>query len=53
MTIPRHQTGYWDRAASSKTFGHPVCWDRIEGTLTPDSRILDYGCGYGRVCDEL
>ncbi len=26
MTIPRHQTEYWDRAASSKTFGHPVCF---------------------------
>lgn len=53
MTIPCDQTEYWDRAASSKIFGHPVCWDRIEGTLTPDSRILDYGCGYGRVCGEL
>jgi NADH-quinone oxidoreductase subunit B len=52
MTIPRDQTDYWDRAASKKTFGHPVCWDRIKGTLPPDSRILDYGCGQEKQKEE-
>jgi SAM-dependent methyltransferase len=50
MTLPEDQRGYWDRAAHSKSFGHPVNWDMVRRFLAPDSSILDYGCGYGRVC---
>ena len=38
-------TGYWDGPGVTKTFTHPVDF----GWLTPPARILDYGCGYGRV----
>ena len=42
------QLGYWNTTGAAKTFGHPVepTWlDRIDR----QARILDYGCGYGRM----
>lgn len=33
----------------SKTFGHPVNIERLAELLRSDSRILDFGCGYGRI----
>ena len=53
MTLPGDQRDYWDRAAQSKSFGHPVNWDMVRGLLAPEPRILDYGCGYGRLCGEF
>jgi SAM-dependent methyltransferase len=47
------QTEYWDGAADSKTFTHPIPWSIFRNLLPPDSKILDYGCGYGRTCSEL
>ncbi|WP_018351032.1 class I SAM-dependent methyltransferase [Longispora albida] len=47
-----NQLTYWDTAGATKTFTHPVvpAWlDR----LAPGARILDYGCGYGRVMAGL
>jgi len=37
----------------SKPFGHPVNLERLSQHLSPDSRILDLGCGYGRVLGLL
>ena len=36
-----------------KTFSHPVNFERLSQWLTPDSRILDIGCGYGRALGLL
>ena len=47
------QRAYWDRAAASKTFAHPVNQRWLAAWLLPDDRILDYGCGYGRTLDGL
>ena len=47
------QTAYWDRVAGTKEFTHPVNLDLLRRFMTPDVRILDYGCGYGRVCRLL
>jgi SAM-dependent methyltransferase len=47
-----NQLAYWNSTGATKEFGHPVepAWlDR----LAPDHRILDYGCGYGRVTNIL
>ena len=47
-----NQLGYWNAAGAAKTFGHPVepTWlDRIDR----QARILDYGCGYGRLSGLL
>ncbi|MFE0459625.1 class I SAM-dependent methyltransferase [Kitasatospora sp. NPDC058965] len=47
-----NQLAYWDGIGATKTFTHPL--DR--GWLTdldPTARVLDYGCGYGRLMGEL
>ncbi|MFC4856825.1 class I SAM-dependent methyltransferase [Actinophytocola glycyrrhizae] len=52
MDAPDNQLGYWNAAGAAKTFGHPVepTWlDRIDR----QARILDYGCGYGRLSGLL
>jgi SAM-dependent methyltransferase len=47
-----NQLGYWNTAGTAKRFGHPVepTWlDEIDR----QARILDYGCGYGRLSGLL
>jgi len=47
-----NQLGYWNGPGAVKTFGHPLepTWlDRIGRR----ARILDYGCGYGRLAGLL
>jgi SAM-dependent methyltransferase len=53
MDDPSIQTAFWDSAASSKTFTHPLPLDFFISYLPLSARILDYGCGYGRTCAEL
>ena len=48
-----NQIEYWDRAASEKTFSHPLNLSKFSALVSFDQRILDYGCGYGRTCNEL
>ena len=43
---------YWDGVGATKTFTHPVNLNWLAGVNT-NARILDYGCGYGRVMAEL
>jgi SAM-dependent methyltransferase len=47
------QVAYWNRVGPGKSFGHPVNFERLDRWLDPDSRILDLGCGYGRVLGSL
>ncbi|OIJ63885.1 class I SAM-dependent methyltransferase [Streptomyces mangrovisoli] len=46
------QIAYWDGVGATKTFTHPLSLDRLAG-VSADARILDYGCGYGRLMAEL
>ncbi|MBK3566016.1 class I SAM-dependent methyltransferase [Streptomyces sp. MBT62] len=46
------QIPYWDAAAATKTFTHPLHLPWLEG-IRGQAAILDYGCGYGRTMDEL
>ncbi|MGR6973560.1 class I SAM-dependent methyltransferase [Streptomyces cynarae] len=46
------QIEYWDSVGATKTFTHPVNLDWLEG-VNRNARVLDYGCGYGRVMAEL
>jgi SAM-dependent methyltransferase len=48
-----NQTAYWDKVADRKAFTHPLDTELLQSLTTPDSRILDLGCGYGRSCTEL
>jgi len=47
------QLDYWNRIGPGKPFGHPVNFERLRQWLSPGSRILDVGCGYGRVLGLL
>jgi SAM-dependent methyltransferase len=47
-----NQLGYWNSAGTSKTFGHPVEPSWLEG-IGHRARVLDYGCGYGRLAGLL
>ncbi|HEX6717704.1 MAG TPA: class I SAM-dependent methyltransferase [Pyrinomonadaceae bacterium] len=47
------QLEYWNTQGSQKSFHHPLNVRRVRQWLYPESRILDYGCGYGRTLGEL
>ncbi len=47
------QVQYWDSVADKKVFSHPIQFDILNEILKTDSKILDYGCGYGRVCNQF
>ncbi len=47
------QRQYWDSVAREKDFTLKPCLGCVLEHLKPGARILDYGCGYGRVAAEL
>jgi SAM-dependent methyltransferase len=47
------QFEYWNTEGPRKSFGHPLNLRRLSQWLSSDSRILDFGCGYGRSLGEL
>jgi SAM-dependent methyltransferase len=47
------QIDYWDQVGPTKTFAHPVDVAQLSPWISPDSRVLDYGCGYGRALGVL
>ena len=48
-----NQYQYWDSVAEEKTFTHALKTNAFSRHVHRQARILDYGCGYGRTCDEL
>ncbi|GLZ79140.1 hypothetical protein Afil01_39470 [Actinorhabdospora filicis] len=46
------QLAYWDGPGAAKTFTHPLRPERL-ADIPRDARVLDYGCGYGRLMGEL
>jgi SAM-dependent methyltransferase len=49
---PADQTAYWDRVAGEKDFTHPLDPDLL-ARFARGWRILDLGCGYGRLTAAL
>jgi SAM-dependent methyltransferase len=50
------QIAYWDRVAGEKRFSHPLRLDWLARHLSQpknDTRLVDYGCGYGRTLADL
>ena len=48
-----NQKEYWDEVAEIKTFTHPIDLELINNFLNKQSRIVDFGCGYGRIVKQL
>jgi SAM-dependent methyltransferase len=48
-----NQIEYWNKVAWDKSFTHPLNFDLFSSLITKESKILDCGCGYGRLCNEL
>ena len=48
-----NQFKYWNDVSSSKIFTHPINIDKFSSLISKDASILDFGCGYGRTCNEL
>lgn len=48
-----NQKEYWNEVAKIKTFTHPVDLEIINTFLNEQSRIVDFGCGYGRIVKQL
>lgn len=44
---------FWDEKGSKKTFSDPFFIREFENNVPKESRILDYGCGYGRLIKIL
>lgn len=45
--------GFWEAAGATKTFTHPLDPGLLATYIPRDARILDYGCGYGRLTAQL
>jgi len=53
MAIGDPQRAYWDSVAQTKNFSHPLRLDLFDGRFAASQRILDLGCGYGRVAAQI
>ena len=47
------QTDYWDSVATIKTFTHPLDIGLLTSYVNTTGKIIDYGCGYGRLVEQL
>lgn len=48
-----NQSGFWDEAAVTKQFTHPLDHERLRRVVPANAAILDFGCGQGRLNHEL
>ncbi|MBA2728256.1 MAG: class I SAM-dependent methyltransferase [Parachlamydiaceae bacterium] len=44
---------YWNEVGSKKDFEDPLYLERLSSFLTKESKIVEYGCGYGRLLQLL
>ncbi len=47
------QKEYWDSVSESKKFSTPFQMELFREHVSPDMKVLDVGCGYGRTMREL
>ncbi|MFF3747575.1 class I SAM-dependent methyltransferase [Streptomyces kronopolitis] len=50
---PQGHLSFWETTGSAKTFTHPLDPALLEEYVPYGARVLDYGCGYGRLTAEL
>jgi SAM-dependent methyltransferase len=51
--ISSEQKEYWNRVAATRTFTHPLDMEFIGKWIVKEAHIIDYGCGYGRIVQQL
>lgn len=51
--MPMLAQQYWNEVGSKKDFEDPLYLERLSSFLTKESKILEYGCGYGRLMQIL
>ncbi|MDP1880627.1 MAG: class I SAM-dependent methyltransferase [Parachlamydiaceae bacterium] len=44
---------YWNKIGSTKEFEDPLYLEKLSPYLTQESKIIEYGCGYGRMMQIL
>lgn len=44
---------FWSEVGSTKNFTDPFFENRFSSHLNKDSKIIEYGCGYGRILNNL
>jgi SAM-dependent methyltransferase len=47
------QSRYWNAVAHASRFDNPLDFETLEAHLPKSARILDLGCGYGRVLEQI
>lgn len=50
---PTNQKKSWDEVAYSKNFTTPIQHELLTKHITKEAKIVDVGCGYGRILHEL
>jgi len=53
MPADSRQVEFWDRAVDKKSFRHPVNFQLLERLVCRDRKVVELGCGWGRVLSEL
>ncbi|GAU68429.1 hypothetical protein SSP35_07_02310 [Streptomyces sp. NBRC 110611] len=53
MTSSQGFLGFWETTGAAKTFTHPLDPELLDAYVPRTARVLDYGCGYGRLTAEL
>jgi 2-polyprenyl-3-methyl-5-hydroxy-6-metoxy-1,4-benzoquinol methylase len=48
-----NQTEFWNTISKEKSFNHQLDWKNFNRFVKQENTILDYGCGYGRIMEEL
>ncbi|KJY43340.1 methyltransferase type 11 [Streptomyces sp. NRRL B-1568] len=53
MTHSAGTDGYWETTGADRTFTHALDRELLSRHVPLNARVLDYGCGYGRLLAEL
>jgi ubiquinone/menaquinone biosynthesis C-methylase UbiE len=53
MSLIKNQKDYWNGVASDKKFTTPFQMELFSEFVDKEDKILDVGCGYGRILNEL
>ncbi len=53
MKLKLNQTDYWNKVTDKKIFNHEIQWNLLKPMLSSNVKVLDYGCGYGRLTNNI